>query len=97
VANRFREEAPSIDLPDGMPDEKGLITLASLKLPANCLPLSHRAVSAEQAAQIAATIASGSLDGLICCTQCHREGLPQPKSERLVAAVQQSCQACHRG
>jgi hypothetical protein len=97
VANRFREEAPAIEMPDGTPDGQGLITLASLKLPTACMPLTHRPISAEQSAEIAATIANGSLDSLICCTQCHREGVPQPKSERLVAVVQQSCQACHRG
>ncbi len=97
VADRFRQEAPALEMPSGMPSEKGLLTLASLKLPAACLPLTHRPLSTEHAAELAATIASGSLDGLVCCTKCHREGLPQPPSARLVAAVQQSCQACHRG
>jgi hypothetical protein len=82
---------------DGSPDAKGLLTLASLKLPIACVPLSHRPISAEQAAEIAAAIASGSLDGLRCCTECHRAGLSQSKATKLVAIAQQNCQVCHRG
>jgi hypothetical protein len=80
-----------------MPDGEGLLKLASLKLPTHCLPLSHRALSADHAGQIAAALASGSLDALHCCTECHRAGLAQPANPRLIAAVQQNCQACHRG
>jgi hypothetical protein len=73
------------------------LTLASLKLPVACLPLSHRPISVEQSAEIAAAIANGSLEGLRCCTECHRAGLAQPKAAQLVAVAQQNCQACHRG
>jgi hypothetical protein len=82
---------------DGLTDAKGLLTLASLKLPTACLPLSHRPISAEQAAEIASAIANGSLEGLRCCTECHRAGLSHPKAPQLVAIAQQNCQTCHRG
>jgi hypothetical protein len=82
---------------DASPDEKGLLTLASLKLPLACVPLSHRPISHEHAAQIAAALANGSLEGLRCCTECHHAGLTQPKAAQLMATNQQNCQACHRG
>jgi hypothetical protein len=83
---------------DPAPDATGLLTLASLNLPVTCVSLGHRPISADHAAEIAAAIASGSLEGLLCCTECHRAGLSQPKkATQLVAAVQQNCQACHRG
>jgi len=79
------------------PDVEGLVTLASLKLPTTCLPQSHRPISAQHAAEIMAAVANGSLEGLRCCTECHRAGLSQPKAAQLVAINQQNCQACHRG
>ena len=79
------------------PDAEGLLTLASFQLPAHCLPLSHRPLTPEKAAEIAAAIAEGSLDALRCCSECHHGGLNQQPSSRLVAVLQQNCQLCHRG
>lgn len=81
----------------GVPTAQGLLTLASLKLPNTCVPFSHRPISPEEAAQIANAISAGSLNGLRCCTECHRSGSPRSAASRLVASLQQSCQACHRG
>ena len=79
------------------PDEQGLLTLASFQLPARCLPLSHRPLTSDKAAEIAAAIADGSLEALRCCSECHHSGLNQQSSSRLVAVLQQNCQLCHRG
>jgi hypothetical protein len=81
---------------EGVPTAKGLLSLASLKLPDSCLPFSHRAISNAEAEQIAAGMQSGSLHGLKCCTECHHAGAGGASGPRLVAAAQQACQACHR-
>lgn len=83
---------------EGVPGERSLLTLASLQLPAACLPLTHRATTAAEAAQIAEALASGSLDALRCCTACHHAGQsPGPNAARFVAMTADSCRACHRG
>jgi hypothetical protein len=87
----------SDDIQRAVPTANGLLTLASLKLPAACVPVTHRPATPEQAGEIAASLENGSLAGLKCCTQCHHAGTPQPKAARLVALAQQNCQACHRG
>jgi hypothetical protein len=81
---------------EGVPTAKGLLTLASLNLPNTCLPSSYRAFSNTEAEQIAALMHGGSLDGLKCCTDCHHAGSDRASGPRIVAAVQQACQACHR-
>jgi hypothetical protein len=83
--------------PHGVPTAKGLLTLASLKLPQACLPDSHRPLSAEAAAEIARALEAGSLDKLHCCTECHHAGATQSSSSRLIAIADQNCQLCHRG
>lgn len=80
----------------GIPTAQGLVTLASLKLPTACLPFSHRPISPDEASRIAGAIGDSSLSGLRCCTECHRSGSPRSAASRLVASLQQSCQACHR-
>lgn len=92
----------SADLADGTPDQGGLIRLASFHLPAPCFPEQHRGLLAHDPAALAASLASGSLDALHCCTECHRAGLAQVASTQVastqVAAVlKESCHACHRG
>jgi hypothetical protein len=76
--------------------EQALVKLASLKLPATCLPLTHRPASAAQAAEIALAVADGSLDALHCCTECHHAGAQRVNAVQFVAASQQACRACHR-
>jgi hypothetical protein len=90
------------ELADGSPSEKGLLTLASQKLPTACLPLTHRPISADHAAEIVAALASGSMESLHCCTECHHAGQGQtasrqPQVAQLAAISQRNCQACHRG
>ena len=91
---------PAADRPDsaeeGVPTAKGLLTLASLKLPHACVPFSHRTLSGDEAAEIVAAMGRGSLAGLKCCTECHHAGSSRANGPRLVAATQQACQACHR-
>ena len=82
---------------EGVPTAKGLLTLASLKLPSSCVPFSHRPLSSDEAAKLFEAMNHGSLDGLKCCTECHHAGGGRASGPRLVAAAQQACQACHRG
>jgi hypothetical protein len=91
-------QQPAADPPQqvvALPTEMGLLTLASLKLPATCIPLTHQPRSAEHAAEITAALEDGSLVPLRCCTECHRAGTPQPKAEQLIAITQQNCMVCH--
>jgi hypothetical protein len=87
---------------DHLPTADGLLKLASLRLPATCLPRSHRPLSPEQANQFALLLSDGSLASLRCCTDCHHATSRSPSSAtHLIAAnamtaFQQSCQACHR-
>jgi hypothetical protein len=80
----------------GIPTANGLLQLAKLELPAACMPSSQRPVSAEHAAEIAAALENGTLANIQCCTECHRAGVKQPASARLIAVTEQNCQACHR-
>jgi hypothetical protein len=93
----FSKSFGPTEIADGLPTEKGLLTLASLKLPAACVPLTHRPLSAEHAAEIAAALANGSLGSLHCCTECHHAGLPRTGAAPLAALTRANCQACHRG
>jgi len=98
MSSNFLSSAPvAADPAEGMPSEKGLLTLAALKLPPSCMPLTHRPISAEHAAQIMAALSNGSLDGLHCCTECHHGGRQETHIARLAAISLQNCQACHRG
>jgi hypothetical protein len=92
-----RRDARPMATADGFPSEQGLLTLASLKLPATCLPLTHRPLSPEHAAEIASALANGSLGKLHCCTECHHAGAAQFKQVHLALTVERNCQACHRG
>jgi hypothetical protein len=78
-------------------DADGLLTLASLKLPVACVPLSHRPLAFPQASEIAAGIGNGSLAGLRCCTECHHAGGNVLRRADLAALSAQHCQICHRG
>ena len=80
-----------------LPDGPGLLTLASLKLPARCLPSDYQALSPERAAALAAAMAMGSEEALRCCTECHAAERSSAASPMLVASVGRSCTACHRG
>ena len=72
-------------------DEQGLITLAALKLPERCFP--HRALlsSTDTKSQAAAV----NQDALRCCTECHNSATNVRPAPRLIAAMKQSCTACH--
>jgi hypothetical protein len=86
----------SIHRDRGLPTGNGLLKLASLNLPSACLTIAHRPLSAEHAAEIASALENGSLGNIHCCTECHRAGVKQPSSPRLIAITEQNCQACHR-
>ncbi len=72
-------------------EEQGLLTLASLNLPAQCFP---RDVLKDAGGSGAAP---GPIDqeALQCCTECHHAGQAARPSRRTVAAMQLSCLACH--
>jgi hypothetical protein len=80
-----------------LPDAAGLLTLASLKLPARCVPASYQNLSAEEAAALAEAMSQDAIDALRCCTECHAARKPPLSRTRLVAVAAQSCSACHRG
>lgn len=80
-----------------VPSDEGLLTLASLKLPVACLPLTHRPLSPEHAAQIAVALADGSLGRLHCCTECHHAGSPRSRVASVAMVSTESCQSCHQG
>ncbi|MDX1948827.1 MAG: hypothetical protein SFU86_25795 [Pirellulaceae bacterium] len=71
-------------------DNQGLVTLASLQLPAGCVP---RDLLVQAGRVQPLEIASGT--SVLCCTICHRAGQEARAGERALAAVQKSCAACH--
>lgn len=79
------------------PSAEGLLRLTSLSLPAGCLPgapatSSTVDSSAGQNDSRPLTVASGH----VCCTRCHAAGKEGAVlTQRSVAALQQSCTACH--
>lgn len=72
-------------------DEQGLMSLASLKLPARCFPHQTLLNATDAKAQAAAI----DQDALRCCTECHNSSSTVRSAPRLVAAMKQSCTACH--
>jgi hypothetical protein len=98
---RFVAERPLPNRPqlsELLPDEHGLITLASLQLPGKCFPKTYELSSPEHAAVLIARMADGSLAALRCCTECHRAGAEMVANTQLVAnRAKDSCVACHRG
>ena len=92
--------AASSGVPDGVPDETGLLQLVSLQLPAECFPPKRRQVARDDAGEFAAKLASGASEALRCCTECHRAGAGlaegAARGGQFVAIAKESCQACHR-
>ena len=85
---------------EGVPGASGLLTLANLRLPSDCLPLSHRPLTQDQAAELALALDDGSLAGLQCCTECHHaseSGSARGASSHVAATMHRHCQTCHRG
>ena len=74
---------------DHQPAAQGLLHLASLNLPKDCLP---GMMDTNPAPAIASTIGTAH----VCCTRCHAAGKEGAvMNQRAVAALQQSCIACH--
>lgn len=71
-------------------DEQGLITLASLKLPATCVPAQLGA--ARPGLPISAKLQAE----LACCTGCHAAGKTHRLDGQQFALLEKSCVACHR-
>jgi hypothetical protein len=75
-------------------DQAGLLTLASLKLPAGCLPR-------EMIASVGASELPGvppaaiNQEALRCCTECHNAAHPERAMLGTFSPLQQSCVACH--
>ena len=83
--------------PAHLPDGPALISLASLNLPARCVPAKYQALSADQAKALAAAMANGAEEALRCCTECHAASRPLAANANLVAIAAQNCVLCHRG
>ena len=82
---------------EGVPSAQGLLTLASLKLPATCMPAMYQPRSLEHAELLAKGLVSGATDALHCCTECHHANGNQTAAAPLAAVLQKSCQICHQG
>jgi hypothetical protein len=74
-------------------DDRGLMTLTSLNLPARCFPGDALIETSAPKAE-AVPLPAINQEALRCCTECHRAGQPRPDL-RTVAAMQRSCVACH--
>jgi hypothetical protein len=74
------------------PTAEGLLHLASLKLPQICLPGMPTPVVDADSSPIGPVIGAAH----VCCTRCHAAGKEGAVlTQRTVAALQQSCVACH--
>jgi hypothetical protein len=71
-------------------DDQGLVTLASLQLPAGCFP---RDLLQNAGAPASASVIQQA--ALVCCTECHNAQNPQRAMVGSVAIMQHSCLACH--
>ncbi len=74
-------------------DQAGLVTLASLNLPAKCFP--RELLPQAGAAAAPATSAAISRDILRCCTECHNADSAPRAVLGTVATLHRSCVACH--
>jgi len=75
-------------------DQAGLLTLASLKLPADCFPR-EALLNVGTSAVPAAPAAAINQDALRCCTECHNAAYPGRAMLGTFSAMQRSCVACH--
>jgi hypothetical protein len=90
--------APQADSPLAKAFEDPLVTLAALRLPADCFPLEHRKITPRQADALLTAMANGKEHTLHCCTECHNAFEPAvPEAGKLVTVAGNSCVACHRG
>lgn len=85
--------SPNGPVTRGRLDDRGLMTLASLNLPARCFP-QDALIDAAAGNNAKATLAVNQA-ALRCCTECHRAGQASYASSRLVVAMHKSCVACH--
>jgi hypothetical protein len=82
---------------ESQPDERGLRTLALLKLRSACFAPGRRLLAAADAGTpLIEALSANEL--LTCCTDCHAAG-KAAASMKIAASdrFQQSCAACHRG
>lgn len=82
------------------PTADGLLRLASLRLPAACLPNEHRPRSPQHAALLIAALQNGTLANLHCCTECHHATAALHsaalRSAVAITALTEHCRTCHR-
>jgi hypothetical protein len=73
------------------------VTLAALRLTAECVPAEHRAPLANSGPRLrpASELLPSALDALACCTLCHTSGGIGASSKAGTLEVVRSCQACH--
>jgi len=70
-------------------DEAGLLTLASLPMPAGCFPRELLPIAG------AAPLPAITQEALRCCTECHNAASGGRALLGSVATLQRSCAACH--
>jgi len=75
-------------------DQAGLLTLASLNLPAECFPREALLTIGTSAVPAAPTAAINQ-EALRCCTECHNAATAQRAVWNLAATMHRSCVACH--
>jgi hypothetical protein len=86
--------SPSGPMTRGRLDDRGLMTLASLNLPARCFP-KDALIDTSAGGNPGASPAAIHQEALRCCTECHRPGKSHGSHARLVVAMHRSCVACH--
>jgi len=75
-------------------DQAGLLTLASLQLPAGCLP--REAIASVGSSELpSAPAAAINQEALRCCTECHNAAHPGRAMLGTISPLQRSCVACH--
>jgi hypothetical protein len=75
-------------------DERGLLTLAALKLPQSCIPRQLELTDPGASGTLLAALA----DAVQCCSACHhRDGLASNIPVAGTAQFMQACVACHHG
>jgi hypothetical protein len=75
------------------PTAEGLVRLAALNLPKVCLP----GMPGDDDSALSNTQPRGGSASHACCTRCHAAGKEGAVlTQRTIAALQQSCMACHQ-
>jgi len=94
VISTVKQTAASRERVPARLDQAGLLTLASLQLPAGCLP--REAIASIGSSELpGAPAAAIDQEALRCCTECHNAAHPGRAMLGTISPLQRSCVACH--